>query len=164
MDYKNCNDLLNLNKFSNLSIIEGTREILDEFLWIKMYNGMVPQNMVVYNRKPFISKVDSNFRVTIDYNLRTYLTNWLNIPEDKKRQKNVCPDIAILEVKFNNILPAWFLNIIERFSLIYQPFSKYCNALEVCRPELTDRHIGETYQNNYKLNNQLTYLYLQSIY
>ena len=113
-----------------------------DFLWVLLRNGMTPQNMVVYRRRPFISKVDADFRVTIDSQLRTYMASWL---DEKHAELVVAPDTAVLEVKFNNVLPFWFHQIIQRYGLAQQPFSKYCNSLEVCIPSLSVRNAVETY-------------------
>ena len=110
LNHKNCYDLLKQNKIN--SDLKNKQSTLNEFLWLKIYNGMLPQNMVIYQRKPFISKVDQDFRVTIDYNLRTFLSDWLSVDKN------------------------WFQGIIQRYGLEHKPFSKYCNCLEVCRPKL----------------------------
>ena len=111
---------------------------------------MLPQNMVIYKRQPLISKVDPNFRVTIDYDLRTFLSNSLKL---KNSEKKVNTRMAILEVKFNNSMPAWFQSIIQRYGLEHQPFSKYCTCLETCKPELTGKKFAEIYSNNLALAN-----------
>lgn len=94
---------------------------------------------------PFISKVDPNFRVTIDYDLRTYQSSWL---DEETHSKEVIPHLAILEVKFNNVLPFWFHRIIQRYNLEQRPFSKYCNCLEIIYPTLASKSIAEVYQPN----------------
>lgn len=146
-----CFDLLQGKRNFGLSFSGHNLETLDEFLWLKYYNGMVPQNMVIYDRKPLISKVDPNFRVTIDYNIRTYSASWLS---DKKNRLSVNPGQAVLEVKFNNILPFWFHQLILKHNLERRPFSKYCRSLEVCRPELVGG-VKELY--SLQLENNLTY-------
>jgi len=105
---------------------------------------MIAQNLVIYKRKPLISKVDPNFRVTLDYNLKTYLADWIN---NKKEGLAVNSDKVIIEVKFNNVLPFWFHQIIQRYNLDRQPFSKYCSCLEVCRPGLVADSLAEVYQS-----------------
>lgn len=129
---ENCYDVLYKNQIPK-NLNPDDKKTLDEFLWTKFYNGMYPQNMVIYQRKPLISKVDPDFRVTLDYNLHSFRSSWLT---DRSVPLKVNPETAILEVKFNNILPAWFHQIIQRYSLSHMPFSKYCNSLEVCMPGL----------------------------
>lgn len=149
LSYQQCCDLLRENKKIDLAINEDQKVTLNEFLWLKNYNGMMPQGIVVYKRKPLISKVDPNFRVTIDYDLQTYPAEWL---DTKGESKLVNPDLAVLEVKFNNILPFWFHQIIQKYNLEQQPFSKYCNSLEICRPYLTNKSLIEIYQPQLAIN------------
>lgn len=147
--YQDCLSLLKENKKLNLPLSKHDKDTLDEFIWTKIYNSMVPQNLVVYKRKPLISKVDPNFRVTIDYDLRTYLADWI---DERKGGKLVRPAIAVMEVKFNNVLPFWFHQLIQRYNLEQQPFSKYCNSLEVCKPTLLGGSLSEIHQLELGLN------------
>ncbi len=147
--HQDCFNLLKENKKLNLPLSQHDKETLDEFLWLKIYNSMVPQNLVIYSRKPLISKVDPNFRLTFDYNIRTYLADWIT---EKKAVCLVNPGMAIMEVKFNNILPFWFQQIIQRYNLQQRPFSKYCSSLEVCKPALTNNYLAEAYQSELGLN------------
>ncbi|RJQ31197.1 polyphosphate polymerase domain-containing protein [Candidatus Parcubacteria bacterium] len=140
---ENCNSILegNLKKIdSELSLTD--RETLNDFLWLKYHNSMVPQNMVIYKRKPLISKVDPSFRVTFDYELATYCSARLN---DRKYGYEVMPQLAVMEVKFNNMLPFWFHQILQKYNLQRMAFSKYCRCLEVCKPELAE-NIFQIYQ------------------
>ncbi|OGY50240.1 MAG: hypothetical protein A3J65_04385 [Candidatus Buchananbacteria bacterium RIFCSPHIGHO2_02_FULL_45_11b] len=143
LNYKQCDDLLRNNKTIDLPADENRQATINEFLWLKNYNGMMPQNLVIYKRKPLISKIDPNFRVTVDYDLKTCLAEWL---DSKRELKPVCPEVAVIEIKFNNILPFWFHQIIRRYNLEQKPFSKYCHSLEVCRPEIAHKNLAEIYQ------------------
>lgn len=130
LKYEDCYNLLERNKYSGLPLSEREKQTLDEFLWLKLSNGMLPQNMVVYKRRPFVSKFDSDFRVTIDFDLKTYVADTLKI---SPQSIAVNPDNAVLEVKFNNVLPFWFHRIIQQYNLDQRPFSKYCTCLEACK-------------------------------
>lgn len=142
-------NLLKENKKLDLSLSEHDQDTLNEFLWSKIYNGMIPQNLVIYNRKPLISKVYPDFRVTFDYNLRTYMADWIT---DRREGKLVNPATTVMEVKFNNILPFWFHQIIQRYNLEQRPFSKYCASLEVCKPDLVNTDLAQAYQSQLGLN------------
>ncbi len=148
LNYQQCCDLLQNNKKVNLQLDEAQKETLNEFLWLKNYNGMIPQVLIVYKRKPLISKVDPNFRVTIDFDIQACPAAWLN---DMGEKKPVIPNLAILEVKFNNVLPFWFHRLIQKYNLDQRPFSKYCNSLEMCRPELANTEISQYYQEQLEL-------------
>jgi len=149
MSYQNYNDLLKSYKYQSLALNKDEKDVLQEFLWLKIYNRMIPQNMVIYKRKPFVSKVDGNFRVTIDYDLKTFMAN---NPHDTGKERYVNTKLVVLEVKFNNVLPFWFENIIKRYNLEQRPFSKYANCLELCKPGLIGKRMLEVYQNGYGIN------------
>lgn len=115
---------------------EKEKRVLEEFFWTKNYNCMEPKLMVSYKRKPLIGKYNKGFRVTFDYDLEAYQAKSLDF---KKNQiKKILPDKLILEVKYNNVLPYWFLEIIQKYNLERVAFSKYCNSLRTCFPELDD--------------------------
>ncbi|OGY51294.1 MAG: hypothetical protein A3J59_02380 [Candidatus Buchananbacteria bacterium RIFCSPHIGHO2_02_FULL_56_16] len=143
MSYQACQDLLVNNKKPATPLSDHDQETLNEFLWLKLYNGMVPQVMVLYDRKPLVGRVDPQFRVTIDSNVRTFTADWLTA---KGIAQPVSRGIAVLEVKFNNVLPFWFHQIIRRYNLAQQPFSKYCRSLETCQPALSAESSLEIYQ------------------
>jgi len=135
LNYFTCYNLLRKNQLPKQISEKNDQAVLDEFMWLKNYNNLNPKVLVVYDRKPFISKVDPNFRVTLDYNIRACKTDWI---DKNPRLEQISPGTTILEVKFNNILPAWFHFIIQKCNLEYQPFSKYCTSLEKCYPHLTN--------------------------
>jgi len=60
-------------------------------------------------------------------------------PQMHKDAKAVCstcnavlPGLAVVEAKFNRIMPAWFGMIIKSYNLNRVSFSKYCFSLESC--------------------------------
>ncbi|MCD4705494.1 polyphosphate polymerase domain-containing protein [bacterium] len=131
-----ANQILNFNSYpeylTNLS--NNERKVLEEFLWAKNYACLKPQIMVSYLRRPLISKYDNKFRITFDYNIKAYKSKWLG--EQTGLVKNVLTDNVILELKYNNFLPIWFYEIIEKYKFLRIPYSKYCNSLEKIYPNL----------------------------
>lgn len=149
VSYQVCQDLLVHNKKLAAPLSDHDQETLNEFLWLKLYNGMVPQAMVLYDRKPLVGKVDPQFRVTIDSNVRTFAADWLTAGGVTQP---VNPGTAILEVKFNNVLPFWFHQIIQQYNLTQQPFSKYCRSIETCWPSLSAESSLAIYQSQLGLS------------
>lgn len=105
----------------------------NEFSWTMKYNCLKPKLMVIYNRAPLIGKSDKKFRVTFDTDIVAYPADWVVFNNDAV---DVNPEKVILEVKYNNILPAWFHDIIKDFQLERIAFSKYCMAIEACKERL----------------------------
>ncbi len=128
-----CKEMLFKNTYGKFSLSENEQDVMNQFLWIKERNSMIPKNLVMYKRMAFASKVDPGFRVTIDYNIQTSSVLWFN---EKSEMIDVHKDLSILEVKFNNILPKWFHVIIQKYNLQRDALSKYCNSLELCEPRL----------------------------
>lgn len=127
---ENSFDILNSNNYINYlnSLDKNKKGVLEEFLWAKNYACLKPQIMVSYLRRPLVSRYDEKFRVTFDYNIKAYKAEWL----DRRvgPVKDVLTDELVLELKYNNFLPLWFYDIIEKYKLLLVPYSKYCNSLE----------------------------------
>ena len=115
---------------------------LHELHLFKMRNQLRPNLLVTYDRKALVAGRDKRFRVTFDYDITSQLHADLLQPIGHPRA--VFPEGVVLELKFNNILPNWFLRIIQNYQLQRIAYSKYSNALRAVVPSLDD--------NNYKPN------------
>ncbi len=119
---------------SGKSFPENKNKTLEEFLFAKNYNSMKPMIMVSYRRKPLMGKNNEKLRVTFDYDIETWKTDWLDGKKERKRK--VTSDELILEIKFDNSLPIWVYDIIQKYKLQRVAFSKYCFSLEKIYPNL----------------------------
>lgn len=120
---------------------DGSNPFLAELLMFKLKNSLKPKIFINYRRKALIGKKDDRFRVTFDYDIKTKLSN--SLLNNNNNLKSVYPNGVVLELKYNNVLPYWFHDIIERHQLDRVAYSKYCNSLRVTLPKLDD--------NNYSL-------------
>jgi len=105
------------------------KEVLKEFLWTKNHNCLMPKIMVIYKRQPLISRLDHRFRITFDSHLQAHPANRLSFSD---RKTEIFPDQAVMELKYNNIIPSWFHHLIQKYQLDRRPFSKYCRSLAGC--------------------------------
>lgn len=135
---KNCLD----SKLADLFRADPRNDFLRELIWFKKRNVMRPKLFVSYNRKALVGKVDKRFRVTFDYDIETQLVDDLHFLPGRVR--SVYPEGIVLELKYNNILPAWFHRIIQRYQLQRLAYSKYCNALRQVVPQLDDNNYSVT--------------------
>ena len=87
--------------------------------------------LVDYERRPYTSYYDLNFRLTFDSNLRATATSDLFPPDSNQWFKSYA-GYTILEVKFHRRLPAWFHRLIRTHNLRRQSISKFCAGMEVC--------------------------------
>lgn len=106
------------------------KETAGEFFYDFLKGNMQPVVLVVYDRTPMISDYDEKFRVTFDFNIRAARTDDLFY---KDVFKAVLDQGCIMEVKFNNALDFWFHQLIQKYELMRQPFSKYCHGVEATR-------------------------------
>lgn len=86
--------------------------------------GFSPKVIIDYERFAYVEPI-TNIRITFDKNIRAsgdinaFLTGeYLSIPVNKGKQN-------VLEVKFDEVLPAYLRHVLESKKLVQQAFSKY---------------------------------------
>ncbi|HLC89718.1 MAG TPA: polyphosphate polymerase domain-containing protein [Patescibacteria group bacterium] len=126
------------SKLSSLAKQNESNDFLKELIWFKKSNSLRPKLFVTYKRQALIGKLDKKFRVTFDYDVKTQLISSLVHPLNKL--KEVYPEGVVLELKYNNILPFWFQEIIQKYQLQRLAYSKYCNSLRRVLPQLDDHN------------------------
>jgi len=92
--------------------------------------GLRPRVLVDYDRTPFVCR-DGNTRITIDDNLRTrpYCTELFASHEAMQR---VLPhDQVILEVKFDDFLPAYLNDALRDIPRVNMAISKFALCLDL---------------------------------
>ncbi len=117
---------------------ETTREVLgrlpegvlkERFLGDLHRKRLVPIMGIDYQRRPYISKFDPEFRVTFDGNLSCAPTARL-FPRLYESRRRILPGYTILEIKFQYHVPKWFHRLIQSFELRRVSISKYCAGVE----------------------------------
>lgn len=131
-DYQHCFDFVDKGQAHQLiaHLSPPEQELFKEFFWLKTHNCLLPKIMVVYKRQPLFSKIDPGFRITFDSQIRAYPARHLSFSEEAAE---VFKDGTVMELKYNNTIPAWFHQIVVKYQLNRQAFSKYANSLETCR-------------------------------
>ena len=118
-----------------LSRLSGTDSLVkDRFEYDSIRRRLQPIMLIDYERRPMISKYDSEFRLTFDDSLMGTATQCL-YPSNRVVGKKILPQYTILEIKFRHSLPKWFHRIIQSYNLTRVSVSKVCSGIEVC--ELT---------------------------
>lgn len=116
--------------FSSLIFSKRDQEILEEFFYKKFHFNMSPVVFVKYKRKPLVGAFNDRFRITFDSEIKSAGgKEWLEKRDDLLE---VALGLVVMEVKFDNTLPKWFLKVIHKYELDRRPFSKYCSAMETC--------------------------------
>ncbi len=118
---------INLSNWQDVA--QENQKFFTEFYHDYRWFGLKPGLFVRYKRKPFFSKFDRNFRVTFDFDLQAAKVNQLT--PGVVHYRNILNKVAVMEVKFNGIIPSWFAEVIRTNNLKRAPFSKYCNSLNI---------------------------------
>lgn len=103
-------------------------DVRDEFEFAVFRRGIRPFALVDYSRRPYVSKFDPDFRLTFDSEISAFMTDSL-FPGPSASPREVARGHTVLEVKFAQRVPAWFVRIVERRELRRRPFSKICESV-----------------------------------
>jgi len=91
---------------------------------------LMPVVNVIYEREPFLGKLDNNIRITFDKNLRSSPYPTIDDLYNEKRIRYSLKGRFILEVKFNDYYPSWMKPIIGVLGLQKVPASKYTLCID----------------------------------
>lgn len=110
---------------------ESDRRFLEEVFFEKLIHRLQPQVLVRYQRKPLVGIYEDRLRITFDSDIWAARVTEEVMTSDT--YEPVLTNGAILEVKFNNSLPFWFLMAVRRYGLSRIAFSKYGRSIERTR-------------------------------
>ena len=103
-------------------MLDSGRPLVQE-LYSRMLTGLRPKTIVDYTREPFVFAA-GNVRVTLDYNIRTWLGK-TDIFSEKCVTVPVAGNPAILEVKWDAFLPEIIRDAVQLPNRSSGAFSKY---------------------------------------
>ncbi len=104
--------------------------VLDQFRFELIRKRLKPVALIDYQRRPYLSKYDSTFRLTFDERLAARDTDRI-FPTEAQPAKRILAGYTVLEVKFRHHLPSWFHRIIQSHELRRVSISKICAGMEV---------------------------------
>ncbi len=122
----------NVHTLLNSSEAQGGDESSDmlSFAHAHIRESYKPVAVVRYLRKAYLAQFTSLVRITFDYDIQTSSFEKSYSPHN---MTPVSHNAVIMEVKFNDKLPWWFTDLIERFDIQRTDFSKYRNSVAVLR-------------------------------
>jgi len=88
-----------------------------------------PVVLVDYDRRPYVSRFDPDFRLTFDCNLATAATDSM-FPSPQINLRKMIPGFTVMEVKFRHHVPSWFHRIIQAYELRRVSISKICTGTQ----------------------------------
>tara|TARA_R110002072_G_scaffold215969_1_gene372970 strand:- start:224 stop:949 length:726 start_codon:yes stop_codon:yes gene_type:complete len=92
-----------------------------------------PEVVVSYRRIARIGAYDQGLRITLDTDLRGRAHDLDLEPLAGRSGEILDPSFAILEIKFNEVIPLWLTVPLARFEASFKRISKYCLATERLR-------------------------------
>jgi hypothetical protein len=112
----------------------ATRESLNAFVTMQREMDAAPKVLIRYLRQAFCSRYEDYVRITLDSGLQFQRAELLDLTGIDRRWTPVsgpCADGSVLmEVKFKERPPIWVADLVKRFGLVNQGFSKYRTSME----------------------------------
>ncbi|MHA2267208.1 MAG: VTC domain-containing protein [Promethearchaeota archaeon] len=105
------------------------KSTLQEIWFLYKKHNLKPSCVVSYQRQPLMSRVEKNFRLTFDTNLKVRKYNF-NLLYGGGSKYIVPPNVCVMEVKFNNIIPKWAIKILQKNDCVQYKISKFAAGLE----------------------------------
>ena len=112
-----------INKYPDFSMVK-------RFVFDSERRSLLPRVLVDYQRRPYVSDFDLNFRITFDSQLFAQGANTL-FPIDFN-PISCEAGFTIIEIKFHRRIPAWFHRLIQVYDLHRVSISKFCVGMEKC--------------------------------
>lgn len=111
----------------------NSRLVSGRFMYNLFKKGLIPILLVVYEREAYLGIADDNERLTIDTDVRSVAEPDL---AEILHTKDFVPSFgndAILELKFNDLMPQWMKELVREFNLKKGSISKYCLSINACQ-------------------------------
>ena len=108
----------------------GEDRVLDEIFYLVKSQLLEPRMVISYQREAFMGIYESGLRITFDHRCK-YRDKELEIGGIFDEGKYFLPpELAIMEIKFNEVVPLWLCSYLNRLECRVQRISKYCTAVE----------------------------------
>lgn len=106
--------------------VEGFRknQVLNEIEYLIGIYGLVPKVYLAYDRFAFYDINNPKFRISFDNNIRTRRYD-LQLQLGDYGKSLIDEDLRIMEIKSEDAIPLWFVNILSDMKIYSNSFSKY---------------------------------------
>ncbi|NQV81139.1 MAG: polyphosphate polymerase domain-containing protein [Alphaproteobacteria bacterium] len=115
---------------SLISLYPGV-QLVEAFAFDTLRRRLRPRVLVDYQRRPYTSQFDVNFRLTFDQAICSIATDLL-FPQDPGRFRQCVAGWTVLEIKFHRRIPAWFHRILQAYQLRSVSISKFVVGMKSC--------------------------------
>lgn len=105
--------------------------VVSESLYLRSAFCLRPALTVAYRRAAYFGVAERDLRVTIDTDVRYHPADMEMRPDRGEGKYVIDPDLAIMEIKFNDRVPRWLCRLVSHFGLPVARMSKYCRAVDL---------------------------------
>lgn len=115
------------------------QSVFDRFFTMIQEDLLMPKTLVLYQRMAFLSHVSAYpTRITLDFDLHATQTTTVDdfLFGKEHAWHPLLPQMAILEIKYTNTMPAFLHDVILRYGLTCRAYSKYCTSVEKTMPSV----------------------------
>jgi hypothetical protein len=99
--------------------------------------GLVPTLLIGYERRAMIGQAEPGLRITLDRDLRGRAAPGPDLVFEDGGLVAFEPR-HLLELKFAGRPPRWLMDIVAKFHLRRDPYSKYCEGIDRCASRVTE--------------------------
>lgn len=103
-------------------------DVVTQFKYECARKQLSPIMLIDYQRRPYVSKYDAEFRLTFDDHLSSTKTDCL-FPKAYERSRAVLRGYTVMEVKFRYHMPSWFHRVVQSYGLRRVSVSKICEGI-----------------------------------
>ena len=108
---------------------------IEDFIRLAQGIGAKPQTHVYYLREAWLARHDNSVRVTMDRNVQSCVERSLELSPEMESPVWPFGNKVILELKFTNKFPNWFLELVRIFNLKQTGAAKYVDGLSSMQGE-----------------------------
>jgi hypothetical protein len=111
-----------------------SRAVLDKFKFNIRARKMRAVVLVTYDREPFIGRDRRSNRITFDRKIRSLFDPSLHNIFQDQGLRQFEEERFVLEMKFDDRMPAWMARIIQELNIRAQAYSKFCEGITAWLP------------------------------
>ncbi len=106
------------------------RSVLGKIRYLLNMKQLHPVVLVTYDREAFVGLRDRTVRITFDSNIRSLLNPTMEQLFDEKSLVQFEDKFFVLELKFDEAMPAWMAGLIRQLNISSESYSKYCTGID----------------------------------
>ncbi len=85
--------------------------------------------VITYLREAWLGKIESRLRLTFDTFCQAYSPSQFAEVKNKQGTQLLDPNLAVMEVKFDQAIPCWIRDVLMKQQMRLQRFSKYASGI-----------------------------------